>query len=163
MIRYHPKDLLKKIAPAKKIEKLVSGRLTLNKSALSFVSDIDFLSKKSVQRVALNTINQYKEKFENLKDEGASASDAKDEALNDKQLLVDRVQNTIVQEVAGEIKDQYRGEFYKWLPSESEIPDPLHSLKYGKKYQIGRGEMPGERYGCKCGMQILVKETKLKL
>jgi hypothetical protein len=163
MIRYHPIDLLKKIAPARKVEKLVSGSLTPNKAALSFISDIDFLDEKAVVRVALKTIKQYKEKYEELKDDGASATEAKDEATNDNKLLVNRVQNTIVNQVAGEIKDEYSGEYYRWLPSDASEPDPLHQIKYGKKYQIGKGEMPGERWGCRCGMQILVKESKLDL
>lgn len=163
MIRYHPLDLLKKIAPVSKVEKLMSNQLTLNKAALSFVSDIDFLSKDSIQRVALKTIKEYKSTFQDLKDDGIPSPDAKEEAVNDKKLLVNRVQNTIVNQVAGEIKDAYRGEFYKWLPSDASEPDPLHQLKYGKKFQIGKGEMPGDRYGCRCGMQILVKESKLDL
>ncbi len=163
MIKYLPKDLLKKIAPKSKIEKLVSGRLTLNKAVLSFLDPIDFISKESVERVALQTIRQYKDRFEEEKDQGASTEDAKEVAVNDNKLLVNRVQNTIVNQVAGEIKDQYRGEYYKWLPSDALIPDPLHQLKYGKTFQIGKGEMPGDRYGCMCGMQIQVKESKLEL
>ena len=162
-IRYHPLDLLAKIAPAKKVEKLVTSRLTLNRAVLSMFDDIDFLSKATLQKTALQTIQQYKEKFENEKDEGVEAAVAKEDAVNDNKLLVQRVQNSVIQQVAGEIKDQYSGEFYKWLPSTADEPDPLHALKYGKRYQIGKGEMPGDRYGCKCGMQILVKETRLAL
>jgi hypothetical protein len=148
-IRYHPKELLKKIAPAKKVEKLVNQNLTLNKAALSFVDAIDFLSTATVQRVALKTIKEYKQTFEDNKDEGLTASDAKEEALNKKKLLVNRVQSTIVNQVADEIEDRYRGEFYKWLPSDAQVPDPLHQLKYGKKFQLGKGEKPGDRFGCR--------------
>jgi hypothetical protein len=167
VIKYLPNELLRKIAPAKKIEKLVSGSLTFNKAALSFVSDIEFMSKKTIERTALKTIKQYKERYvDNLNPEGGdgmSTSEAKDDALNDKKLLVNRVQNTVVNEVAGAIKEQYRGEYYKWLPSDAIEPDPIHQLNYGKKFQIGKGEMPGDRYGCRCGMSILVKESKLEL
>ncbi len=162
-IKYLPTKLLAKVAPAKKVEKLVSGRLTLNRAVLSMFSEIDFLSKQTLERAALGAIRQYKERFEAEKDAGATASEAKADALNDKKLLVKRVQNSVVNQVAGEIKDQYRGEFYKWLPSDAEVPDPLHQLKYGKKFQIGKGEMPGDRIGCMCGMQILVKESQLEL
>lgn len=163
MIRYHPLDLLRKIAPAKKVEKLVSGRLTLNRAVLSMFDEIDFLSKKTLERTALQTIKEYKERFEIEKEEGSPPEQAKDDALNDKKLLVNRVQNSVVKQVASEIKDQYSGEYYKWLPSDADEPDPLHQLKYGKRFQIGKGEMPGDRWGCKCGMQILVKESKLEL
>lgn len=163
MIKYLPKEMLRKIAPAKKIEKLISNRLTLNKAVLSFLDDVDFISKKTVERTALETLREYKARYQDEKDSGLSAVDAKEEALNQKKLLVNRVQNTVVNQIAGEIKDQYRGEYYKWLPSDANEPDPLHQLKYGRKFQLGKGEMPGDRYGCKCGMQILVSETKLEL
>jgi hypothetical protein len=162
-IRYLPNEFLKRVAPVKKIEKLISGRLTLNRAVLSFLSDADFISKETVERTALKTIKEYKSKFQDEKDDGVPTDEALDDALNDKKLLVNRVQNTVVNQIAGEIKDQYSGEFYKWLPSDAEEPDPLHQLKYGKKFQIGKGEMPGDRYGCRCGMQILVSETKLDL
>lgn len=155
-IKYLPSKVLKKIAPEQKIKKLISGRLTLNKAALSFVDDLDFLSKKTVVKTALQTIKSYRKRFEEV-------PEIRDDVLEDKQLLVNRVQNTVIHEIAGEIHDQYHGEYYKWLPSDAIVPDPLHQLKYGKKFQIGKGEMPGERYGCRCGMLILVDETKLEL
>ena len=163
MIKYLPNELLRKVAPVKKVEKLVSSRLTLNKAVLSMFDSIDFLSKRTLESTALKVIKSYKERFNEEVEEGSSASEAKEEATQDNKLLINRVQNTVVNQVAEEIKDQYRGEYYKWLPSDAEVPDPLHQLKYGKKFQLGKGEMPGERYGCRCGMLILVKESKLEL
>jgi ribosomal protein S17E len=162
-IKYYPNDLLKKIAPVAKIEKLVSGKLTLNKTALSFVEDIDFISKDAIKKTALKTIKQYKERFKAEREDGSTVSEALDDTLAGKTLLVQRVQNTVVKQVSDEIKDSYYGEFYTWLPSDANEPDPQHQLKYGMKFQIGKGEMPGERYGCRCGMKILVMETKLEL
>ena len=162
-IRYLPTELLKKIAPAKKIEKLVTNRLTLNKTVLSLFDDVDFLSKKTMERTALKAIKHYKERYKEEIADGLSAPEAKEETLNDKKLLVSRVQNEVISEVADEIKDQYRGEFYKWLPSDADTPDPLHQLNYGSKFQLGKGEMPGDRYGCRCGMLILVPEKRLSL
>ncbi len=155
-ITYLPSKLLNKIAPAKKIEKLLTQRLTLNRAALSFVDAIDFMSTKTIEKTALKTIKDYKERFK-------EEPEIKDDVMEDKSLLVNRVQNTIVNQVAGEIKDQYSGEYYKWLPSDADEPDPEHQLNYGETFQIGDGEMPGDRYGCRCGMQILVKESKLDL
>ena len=162
-IKYVPNEVLKKLAPPAKIEKLVSSRLTLNRAVLSVLDGADFLSIKTIERTALKTIKQYKARYENEKDAGLSASEAKDVATNDNKLLVNRVQNSVVNQIAGEIKDQYRGEYYTWLPSDADVPDPLHQLNYGKKFRIGRGEMPGDRIGCRCGMNILVTETKLEL
>jgi hypothetical protein len=155
--------MLRKLAPKKKVEKLMTSRLTLNRAVLSTLTDADFLSAKTLERTALRVIKQYKASYKEETDDGVPASEAKDDAVNDKKLLINRVQNTVVNEIANEIKDQYRGEYYKWLPSDASEPDPLHQLNYGRKFQIGRGEMPGDRYGCRCGMQILVTETKLDL
>lgn len=162
-IKYDPREFLKKIAPARKIEKLVTSRLTLNKAVLSLLTDAPFISKPTVERTALRVIKGYREKYQDEKEEGVPADEAKEDALADKKLLVNRVENSIVNQVAEEIKDQYRGEYYKWLPSDADEPDPVHQLNYGQKFQIGKGEMPGDRYGCRCGMAILVKESKLEL
>ncbi len=156
MIRYYPKDLLKKIAPASKIEKLLSSKVTLKKTALSFVDDIDFLDKKKIKDVALKTIAGYKERIKDDKSEKAVI-------LNDPKNLVAQVQNQVVFQVKEEIADKYEGEFYIWLPSDASEPDPEHQLNYGKKFQVGDGEMPGDRFGCRCGMELLVPEKKLEL
>ncbi len=121
------------------------------------------LSKKTLERIALKVIKDYKASYKSERQDGASIADATENALNDKRLMVQRVQNATVNEIANEIKDQYRGEYYKWLPSDAEIPDPIHALNYGRKFQIGKGEMPGDRYGCKCGMEILTDDTELDL
>jgi hypothetical protein len=156
MIKYDPTALLRRIAPKKKIEKLLRGNISLKKSALSFVADIDFLDESGISRVALKTIKGYKKR---IKDD----PDQKEDILDDPKQLIQRVQNEVVFQVTEEIKDQYSGEFYVWLPSDAEEPDPEHQLNYGKTFQIGAGEMPGDRYGCRCGMEILVPESRLDL
>jgi hypothetical protein len=155
-IKYDPAALLRKIAPAKKIEKLLKGNLTLKKTALSFAEDIDFLDADAIQRVALKTIKGYRERAKDDPEE-------QDVITSDPVQLVQRVQNEVVFQISGEIKDQYSGEFYVWLPSSADEPDPEHQLNYGSTFQIGHGEMPGERYGCQCGMEILVDGNKLDL
>lgn len=156
MIVYDPAKILKKLAPGKKIESLVSGRLSLKRAALSFVNKFDFLDSKAIAKVALKTLKGYKKR---VKEDPSM----KEVIVDDPAQLVQRVQNEVVFQVAGEIKDRYEGEFYIWLPSDAEEPDPEHQLNYGKKFQVGVGEMPGDRFGCRCGMEILVPETKLDL
>jgi hypothetical protein len=63
MIKYDPAQLLRKIAPEKKVTKLVSKNAGLKKSALSFVDDIDFISRKEVTTVALKVLKNYKERI----------------------------------------------------------------------------------------------------
>ena len=156
MIKYDPSKLLRKVAPDRKIEKALTGKLSLKKSALAFTSEFDFLDEKSIARVALKTIKGYKKRAK-------GDPDLKSELLDDPKQLIQRVQNEVVFQVATEIKDRYSGEFYVWLPSDADEPDPEHQLNYGKKFQVGVGEMPGDRYGCRCGMEILVDDTKLDL
>ncbi len=156
MITYDPRRLLSKIAPARKIRKLLSQRFSLKRSALSFIDDIDFISKRNVSTVALKTIKGYKERIKKDRDQ-------KQDILDDPKQLIQRVQNEVVLQISEEIRDKYEGEQYEWLPSDADEPDPEHQLNYGKIFTIGDGEMPGERYGCKCGMRILVKETQLNL
>lgn len=167
MIHYDPNEMLKKIAPEKKIKKLVSGRLTLKKAALSFVDAVDFIDKKAVSRVALKTIRGYQERVAAAQVAGGFEKSAGDkvegEILDDPKQLIQRVQNEVVFQISSEIRSSYEGEKYEWLPSDAEEPDPEHQLNYGKVFVIGEGEMPGERIGCRCGMNILVKETQLKL
>lgn len=155
-IKYEPSKILGKIASKKKVEKLVSKRLSLKRSALAFTEAFDFLDRKAIEKVALKTIKGYKQR---VKDD----PDLKGELVADPRQLVQRVQNEVILQITDEIKERYAGEFYTWLPSDAEEADPEHQLNYGKKFQIGVGEMPGERIGCRCGIEILVDETELDL
>ena len=156
MIVYDPKKMLNKIAPKKLVKKLITQNAGLNKSALSFVSKTDFLSKASIQRVALKTTKGYKERIK--KDPSLKKELKKDPAQ-----LIQRVQNEVVLQISEAIREKYRGEFYIWLPTDASEPRPEHQLNYGKKFQIGDGEQPGDLPGCLCGMQILVEEKQLEL
>jgi hypothetical protein len=155
-IVYDPSKFLKRVAPEKKLEKLLKSSLSLKRAALSFTSQLDFLDRDAIARVALKTIKGYKQRVK-------EDPEQREEILDDPAQLVQRVQNEVVFQVAGEIKDRYAGEFYVWLPSDAEEPDPEHQLNYGKKFQVGDGEMPGDRIGCRCGMEILVDGSSLDL
>lgn len=156
MIRYEPSEILKKLAPARKVEKLLKGNVSLKRSALSFASKFDFLDEKAIARVALKTIKGYRERIK-------EDPDIKADIVDDPAQLVQRVQNEVIFQVSTEIKNRYAGEFYIWLPSSADEADPEHQLNYGLTFQIGKGEQPGERPGCQCGMEILVDDSSLKL
>lgn len=165
-IVYEPSKMLKKIAPPSKIKRMLKGDVSLKRSALAFVDAIDFLDRKEVTRVALETVRGYQERIARAQAEAGerSAGDAIESAiLSDPKQLIQRVQNQVVFQISQEIGQQYKGEQYEWLPSDADEPDPEHQALYGTIRTIGEGEMPGERPGCKCGMRILVKETQLKL
>lgn len=156
MITYHPDKLLAKIAPEKKIKKLLKANITLKKTALSFVSDIDFIDKKNVADTALKVIKGYKAR---IKDDPESEA----EILKDPKQLIQRVQNQIVFQIADAIKTKYDGSTYTWLPSDADEPRPEHQLNYGMVFTIGEGEMPGDAYGCQCGMEINHEDSSLQL
>lgn len=155
-IIYDPAKILKKAAPAEKIERLVSSRMSLNRAALSFVSAFDSLDKNAIARVALKTLKGYKQRVK-------ADPSIKGDLRADPAQLVQRVQNEVVLQLSEEISERYAGEFYVWLPSDADEPDPEHQLNYGKTFQVGVGEMPGERYGCRCGMEIKVPGSRLEL
>lgn len=162
-VKFLPSELLEKAAPEAAVKRLVTSRLTLNRAALITLSRMGVLSKKTLTKVALKVIKGYKETYGEERSAGASKSEALQASLNDKKLMVSRVQNAAVHEIAQEIKDRYEGEFYEWLPSDAEEPDPEHQLNYGSTFQVGVGEQPGDRYGCRCGMNILVNDDTLEL
>ncbi len=156
MIKYEPDKLIAKIAPERKIKKLLKSNITLKKTALSFVDAVDFIDKKDVATTALKVIKNYKDR---IKDD----PDLEAEILADPKQLIQRVQNEVIFQIASGIKDKYDGESYIWLPSDADEPRPEHQLNYGMEFQIGDGEMPGDEYGCRCGMQILVAGSSLEL
>ena len=162
-ITFLPNEYLQKAASEKVVKKLVTDDLTLSRAVASSLARTSILSKNKIEKIALKVIKQYKKKYKGELKDGASASAALEDTLNNRRLMVARVQDEIIYEVHQDIKQNYRGEWYEWLPSDAEIPDPLHQLKYGEKFRIGKGEMPGDRYGCRCGMRILVKEETLLL
>lgn len=158
-----PRSIANKLLPKKSVAKLVTNKLTVNKAAVRMLSQSGLLGKKKVEEVALKVVKQYRKTFKDEVKEGASKTEALDDALNDKKLMVQRVQSTATQEIVKEVKKVYRGERYVWLPSLAKEPDPLHQLNYGKRFWVGKGEMPGDRFGCQCAMRILVDEDELFL
>lgn len=166
-IFFEPTKLLKRMASKRSIKQLLTGDLTVNRAAVLSLERAGVLSRKKLEEVAIKVIRQYKEKRRLEIKAGATPAQATATAVNDKKLLVQRVQNAATQEITQEVKDQYYGEFYRWLPSTAVTPDPLHQLNYGKTFQVGvgdrNGEDPGDRDGCQCGMEILVKEDTLNL
>lgn len=162
-IRYEPEKILKRMAGKKKVESLITDRLTLNRAVLNSLNESGVLGKKQLEFVGLNVARKYREKADALTDEGLTKKESREEVLENKRLLVQRVRMATVYEITQTIKRKYRGEKYRWLPSTAENPDHKHEKKYGKVYVIGKGEMPGDRYGCQCGMEILVKAKRLNL
>jgi hypothetical protein len=160
-IKFYPSKFIAKVAPAKKIEKVVRANLTMKQTAFKFLEAFDdILDVQAVTRVALKTLKGYRARVK--ADPELEAGDLVDDPAQ----LVQRVQNEITFQIHDEIKDRYAGEFGVWLPSSAEEPRPEHQLNYGKTYQIGvgiDGVEPGDEYGCQCGVEILVDGSSLDL
>jgi hypothetical protein len=162
-IIFDPRNMLKKIAPIRKVEKILSGRVTVKKTALGFLDEVEGIDKKQVLDVALKTVKGYKER---IKAAGDEAGDVKADLVDDPKQLVQRVQNEIVFQMHEGIRRNYKGQRARWLPSDADEPRPEHQLNYGKEYIIGEGINgiePGDEYGCKCGVEILDETGQLDL
>lgn len=155
-IKVEPSEIIRKIASDRKIKRMLSRGLSVRRAALAFVDEAGFVNRKDILDVALKVIKEYQKRVR-------GDQDAREKVAKDPKLLIHRVQNEVVFQMKESIKRKYAGQKYRWLPSDAETPDPEHQLKYGKIYRVGVGEMPGDRFGCRCGMEILVDEDKLDL
>lgn len=161
---YNPTEILKRVAPTARLKKAVTKNLSLKRSALSTVSKSGVVSKKSVNDVALKVLRGYKQR---VKAEAASSSLTESQLAaqiaKDPKQLINRVQNEVLFEIKESIKTKYDGTKFRWLPSSAAEPDPEHQAKYGEIFTIGVDEMPQDRYGCQCGMEILTDDESLEL
>ena len=115
------------------------------------------LSNRELTSTYTSVISQYEDKMAKLKAEGIRAY--KSTALNGESLLRNRITGLIIYNEVQEQKKQNKGRRYRWLPSSALEPDPEHQLLYGQIFNEGEGDgegnMPGERYGCQCGIEWL--------
>lgn len=152
------------MAPEKKIKKLLTKKLTLKKAALSFVTDSQVIDKKSVTKVALKVVQSYEDRIASEVEEGSTKAAAIKAIASDPKLLIQRVQNEVIYQVKENIRSNYYGKSFVWLPSDANDPRPEHQLNYGKTFVIADDtEIPGDAYGCRCGMEILTDDKQLNL
>lgn len=152
-----PREYLKKALPKGFFtRKLLTNKLNMKRVYLRALLTAKTLTKQEIKTTIYKVIDFYREKIEDLKQEGVRAY--KKEALNDEKLLKQRIENLLTWSESQEQKKDHAGEYYIWLPSSSKEPDPLHQLKYGKVFKVGKGEFPAERFGCKCGALFLTDE-----
>lgn len=156
-----PTAILEKALPKKRLEKILNKRtLTIKQSALKISAGLP-IDKEAVVDTALNVVASYRQRLKEL--DPTDARLEKQAITKDPKLLVNRVQNAVVFQISEKIKENYAGQRYKWLPSDANEQDPEHALNYGKIFVVGEGEMPGERYGCRCAIEILTDEDELDL
>lgn len=161
---FNPEQYLKTLFGAGFFKgRLLNSDLELKQLALQAILKATNLSEREVEATVYKVVDNYEKKMKDLKKKKVRAFKAK--ALNNEVLLKDRIENLVLWNEVQHLKEEHQGQYYRWLPSSSKIPDPEHQLLYGKIFKVGEGDkegnMPSERYGCKCGMQILTaKEAK---
>lgn len=165
MTRFYPDRYLAQVLPKGFSEKgLLFDNLNPRKTYLRALLQAAGRNGKELKSSVYETIHQYVKKEAELKAAGVEAF--KEEAVNDQTLLTQRIENFLIWNKVQEEKSAHSGQFYRWLPSDAEHPDPEHQLLYGKIFQVGKGDkdgnMPGERYGCRCGIEWLDSEDAFK-
>lgn len=164
--RFDPQTWLKRVFP-KGIEKsgLLNDKLEIKKTYLKALVRATSVSQRQLTREIYKTVDFYLEKEERLKAQGVKAF--KQEALNGQALLTERIKNFLVYSEVQAQKKAHKGRKYRWLPSSAKEPDPEHQLLYGQVLEEGKGDkegyMPGERWGCQCGIEWLDEAEDLIL
>lgn len=158
---FNPEQFLKTLFGAGFFKgRLLNSDMKLKQFALQSILKATNLSKRKINATVYKVVDNYEEKMKRLKKEGVRAF--KSQAVNNEVLLKDRIENLVLWNEIQNLKEEHEGEFYRWLPSSAKEPDPEHQLLYGKIFKVGEGDkegnMPSERYGCRCGMQILTSQ-----
>ena len=165
-MRFYPEEYLKQVMPKNVINNgLLYDDLTLKKTYFKALARAAVIDQRQLNETIYKTIAQYEAKAQQLKEAGVKAY--VQEALQDEVLLTQRVKNLLVFDKIQQLKEDHAGEQYRWLPSSAETPDPEHQLLYGKIFNVGEGDdegnMPGERFGCQCGIEFIEKTPEEKI
>ena len=164
MAKIYPETILEKSLPKNFFEQnLLTKDFSLKKKAMQALILATTASKREINSSVLKVADIYQRKIDDLTDEGLPKTKATVIAKAGESLLKQRIAGLVIFDAVQQIKEENEGEKYRWLPSSSENPDPQHQLLYGKIFDVGEGDeegnMPMERYGCNCGIEIL-KATK---
>jgi hypothetical protein len=58
VIKYEPSKIVKRFASDSKVKKLITQGASLNKIALQFIADLDFVDSKALRRLVLKTLKE---------------------------------------------------------------------------------------------------------
>lgn len=157
---FKPESFLKRIFPSGFWNRsLLNKDLDFKQTAKRAILKATSLSGREVDATVDKVIKLYEHKRD-LIDGTADV----EKITNNGALLRQRLENLILYNEIQEQKEEHKGEYYRWLPSSAETPDPEHQLLYGKIFKVGEGDkdgnMPSERYGCRCGMELLTDAEK---
>lgn len=166
MKTFKPAEFLKKTLPIGFWRKnLLTKNFSLKKEEMRAIVTSTTLSQRELKATTIKVVDIYEKKLQTLKEEGVKSF--RKEAVNGEKLLKNRIEGLVLYNEVQNLKEENKGKFYRWLPSSSETPDPEHQLLYGKIFRVGEGDkdgnMPAERYGCKCGAEFLTEEEANKM
>lgn len=152
MKRFYPDEYLEKVMPGGIAKNgLLYDNLSIKQRYMRALYKAAGKEGKALKETISKTIEFYAQKEEKM---GAQT------------LLTRRIENFLVWNKVQEEKEAHQGEFYRWMPSDAQNPDPEHQLLYGKIFRVGEGDkdgnMPGERYGCRCGIEWLTDAEAFK-
>lgn len=133
--------------------KILTRELDPKKTVMRAIVSATIVSKRDLNETYARAIGFYDTKIAKLKNDGVRAY--KSQALDNERLLKSRIANLIIWNEVQEIKKENKGRRYRWLPSSAKEPRADHQLRYGQVFTVGDGEMPGEAYGCQCGIEWL--------
>lgn len=158
---FYPDKFKKKVLPKGFFDKnlLTKKNLTLKQNAMQALILATDVDEEELSSTILKVTKIYQNRIDDLSEEGIPKAKASLIAKDGEKLLQQRIESLIVFAEVQKIKNENDGEYYRWLPSGAINPDPEHQLLYGQTFLVGEGDndgnMPGERYGCQCGMEIL--------
>ncbi len=138
---------------------LTKKNLSLKKNAMQALILGTQASKRDINHTVAGVAQIYQNKIDDLTDDGLPKAKASLLAKDGEKLLQQRITSLVLYAEVQSIKKDNEGDSYIWLASSSETPDPEHQLLYGKTFPVGEGDnegnMPMERWGCNCGMEIV--------
>ncbi|MDR0676925.1 MAG: phage head morphogenesis protein [Elusimicrobiota bacterium] len=108
------------------------------------------------EKIDKSLVKSFVEKYANeIKNLETKQKQAVYEEIKEQKLLKQRLEMAVRYDMSQDIKKEHKGEWYIWVESTAENPDPDHKKNWGKKFKVGEGEMPGERYGCRCDIKLI--------
>ena len=160
-----PDRLLREVLGAVwKRKTLLNRNFDLKREVKRAILKLDIMSKRELDAMLEKVTDFYTEKAERLQEEGDRAF--KKDAVNNEKLLKQRVEMAVTYYEVDKEAKEHEGGFYRWLPSEAKEPEPEHQLLYGKIFKVGEGDkegnMPMQRWGCRCGIEWLSDEEVKK-
>lgn len=144
-----PANIVKRIPASLRRSAVFTERGTINKHILAAIQSLPEFAGIGSQDIILML-----ERYRFTHRTRIAEAVAKSPTLED--VVSNGVQHAYVEKIKTDAKKSDK--LCRWVPSTAQNPDPTHQRNYGKIFQLSkgiRGEIPGERYGCKCSFVVV--------